>query len=254
MKSVSRILAVLFFVATIFACVSPKQIVNFREDKDEDAAFASAISDSHYVAIIQPFDLLNIYVSSASSEASSYFNFSERPEDQNSLANSYLVDVRGYIRLPLVGDIAVAGLTSIQARDTVTQKLKKYLINPSVKLTIRNFRVTVLGEVTRPGVVTVQNERITLTEALAMCGDLTVYSRRDNVLIIREEDGGKSYGQVDLNSRELFTSEYYYLHANDIIYIEPLKTKKAMAENWYRILPIIFSGISLMLAALAVVK
>ena len=121
-------------------------------------------------------------------------------------------------------------------------------------MTIRNFRVTVLGEVAHPGVLTVQNERITLPEALAMAGDMTVYSSRDNVLIVREENGKKSYGTVDLNSRELFTSDYYYLHANDIVYIEPLKTKKAMAENWYRILPIVFSGISLMLAALAVVK
>lgn len=254
MKSLKRISLSLFFLGTLFACVSPKQIVSFREEKMIDTTAATVLADSHYVAIIQPSDLLNIYVTSASSEASSYFNFSERPEDQNSLANSYLVDVLGNIRLPLVGDIAVAGLTSIAARDTVTQKLKKYLLNPSVKLTIRNFRVTVLGEIARPGVVTVQNERITLTEALAMSGDMTVYSRRDNVLIIREVNGKKSYGQVDLNSRELFTSEYYYLHANDIVYVEPLKTKKAMAENWYRILPIIFSGISLMLAALAVVK
>jgi polysaccharide export outer membrane protein len=114
--------------------------------------------------------------------------------------------------------------------------------------------VTILGEVTRPGVVTVQNERITLTEALAACGDMTVYSRRDNVLIIRDEGGKKLYGNVDLNSRDLFTSDYYYLHANDIVYVEPMKTKKAMAETWYRVLPIVFSGISLMLAALAVVK
>ena len=254
MKSITRVPVLLFFIGTLFACVSPKQIVNFREDKDADTTLVSAIADSHYIAIIQPSDLLNIYVASASPEASRYFNFSERPEDQNSLANSYLVDVQGKIRLPLFGDISVAGLSSVQARDTVTRKLEKYLVNPSVKLTIRNFRVTVLGEVAHPGVLTVQNERITLPEALAMAGDMTVYSSRDNVLIVREENGKKSYGTVDLNSRELFTSDYYYLHANDIVYIEPLKTKKAMAENWYRILPIVFSGISLMLAALAVVK
>lgn len=248
-----RIPALFFVIAAICSCISPKKIVNFQANGGLDTASA-AVTNSHYIAIIQPGDLLSIYVASSSAEASKYFNFSERPEDQSSMANSYLVDEKGMIRLPMVGEIQVAGLTSGVARDTLTKRLEKYLVNPSIKLTIRNYRVTVLGEVAHPGIVTVSNERITLPEALAMAGDLTIYSRRDNIMIIRDNNGKKEYGAVNLESREVFTSDYYYLHANDIVYVEPMKTKKTMAETWYRVVPIIFSGISLALAILAVVK
>ncbi|MFM9027651.1 MAG: polysaccharide biosynthesis/export family protein [Bacteroidota bacterium] len=228
--------------------------MNFQAPIGMDTVSTDVTNRENYIAIIQPGDLLNIYVASSSAEASKYFNFSERPEDQNSMANAYLVDDEGNVHLPMIGDMKVVGLTSGAARDTLTRRLEKYLVNPSVKLTIRNFRVTVIGEVARPGVVSVVNERISLPEALAMVGDLTIYSRRDNIMVIRDHDGKKEYGVVNLESRELFNSDFYWLHANDIVYIEPMKTKKTMAETWYRVLPIIFSGVSLALAILAVVK
>ncbi len=253
MKNLKLLPVLIFLLGAFYACVSPKQIVSFQDKPVLDQFAVSAISDSHYIALIQPGDMLNIYVSSASPEASKYFNFSER-EDQNSMANIYLVDEKGLVRIPLIGDLHVSGMTSSAARDSLTKRLEKYLLNPAVKLTIRNFRVTVLGEIAHPGVVTVMNERITLPEALAMAGDMTVYSSRDNVLVVRDDGKKKVYATVDLTSREVFSSPYYYLHANDIVYVEPMKTKRAMAENWYRILPIIFSGVTLMLAVIAVVK
>jgi polysaccharide export outer membrane protein len=132
--------------------------------------------------------------------------------------------------------------------------LEKFLVRPSVKVSIRNFRVSVIGEVLHPGLVNAVNEHLTLPEALAMVGDMTVYAKRDNVLIIREEQGKKVYANVNLESRELFSSPYYELHANDIVYVPPLKTKKTIAETWYRVLPIVFSGISMALAVLAITK
>ncbi len=109
---------------------------------------------------------------------------------------------------------------------------------------IRNFKVTVLGEVKMPGVYTIPNEKITLIEALGLAGDLSIYGRRINVLLIREQDGQRRFVKIDLRSKELFESEYYYLHSNDIVYVEPGKGKIASADAVYRILPIVLSGLS----------
>jgi len=248
-----KITALLFLLATSFACISPKSIESFQPTQ-VDSTKQTVSSFGQYIAIIQPADLLAIYVVSSSAEAGQYFNFTEKPEDQSSMANCYLVDEKGMVRLPLVGDVHVAGLTSNVARDTLTRRLEKFLVRPSVKVSIRNFRVSVIGEVLHPGLVNAVNEHLTLPEALAMVGDMTVYAKRDNVLIIREEQGKKVYANVNLESRELFSSPYYELHANDIVYVPPLKTKKTIAETWYRVLPIVFSGISMALAVLAITK
>ena len=248
-----KITALLFLLATAFACISPKSIESFQPTR-VDSTKQAVSSFGQYIAIIQPADLLAIYVVSSSAEAGQYFNFTEKPEDQSSMANCYLVDEKGMVRLPLVGDVHVAGLTSNVARDTLTRRLEKFLVRPSVKVSIRNFRVSVIGEVLHPGLVNAVNEHLTLPEALAMVGDMTVYAKRDNVLIIREEQGKKVYANVNLQSRELFSSPYYELHANDIVYVPPLKTKKTIAETWYRVLPIVFSGISMALAVLALTK
>lgn len=248
-----RILVFLAVAIATCSCISPKAIVNFQA-QEGDTTTVYAMSSSRYIAIIQPADLLAIYVVSSSADASKYFNYTEKPEEQSSMANCYLVDDQGMVRLPLVGDVHVAGLTSGVARDTLTKRLEKYLVNPSIKVSIRNFRVSVIGEVTHPGVVVAENEHLTLTEALASVGDMTVYAKRDNVTIIREVQGKKVYSTVNLESRDIFTSPFYELHANDIVYVPPMRTKKTIAETWYRVLPIVFSGISLALAVLAISK
>ena len=142
--------------------------------------------DTTYNALISPNDILSIFVASVSEEASKFFNFTSSVDEGNTLANGYVVDHFGNIQIPLVGNVHVGGLTTSQARDVVIQKLGKYLVNPTVKLNIRNFRVTILGEVTNPGVYPVLNEKITLTEALALAGDITPYGLRENIMIIRE--------------------------------------------------------------------
>jgi polysaccharide export outer membrane protein len=248
-----RVIAFLFLVVVVFGCISPKAIVNFQAPEGDTATIFPAPVE-HYIAIIQPADLLAIYVVSSSPDASKYFNYTEKPEEQSSMANCYLVDDKGMVRLPLVGDVHVAGLTSGVARDTLTHRLEKYLVNPSIKVSIRNFRVSVIGEVTHPGMVIAENEHLTLPEALASVGDMTVYAKRDNVTIIREVGGKKVYATVNMESREIFSSPYYELHANDIVYVPPMRTKKTVAETWYKVLPIVFSGISLALAVLAITK
>lgn len=217
----------------------------------KDISYFQDISDSvtverisqQFEARIDEGDILSIHVSSLSAEASSFFNVVGENTDQQ-VANTYLVDAEGNVEMPLIGAVSVSGLTGIEAKNKIKSKLNKYLIDPTVNVRIRNFKVTVLGEVKLPGVYTIPNEKVTLVEALGLAGDLSIFGKRKNVLLIREKNGERTFVRIDLSSKELFNSEYYYLHSNDIIYVEPGKGKIASADAWYKILPIVFGGLT----------
>ena len=241
---VCAVLAVLFFCS----CLSQKKITYFQQSETDTVA--SVPYDTLFITTIHPNDIINVFVTSVNSEASKYFNFADRP-DNGSVnqpgtpgPNGYIVDAYGYVQLPLVGSVLLGGLTSKEARDTITKRLERYIQTPSVKLNIQNFRVTILGEVSRPGVYYVSSEKMEITSALAMAGDLTIFARRENVSVIREENGKKTFSTIDLTTRELFNSPCYNLHSNDIVYVEPLKSKKFQAQNWYRVMPFVLSSIS----------
>ena len=219
--------------AVLFSC-TPQKRISYFQDRGEKVNLIPI--DTTYNALIQPNDILSIYVASISDEASKFFNFSSQQDDGSSLVNGFVVDHFGDIQMPLVGNVRVGGLTTAVARDTVISKLSKYLVNPTVKLNIRNFKVTILGEVMQPGVYPVLNEKITLTEALALAGDLTSYAKRENIMIIRETDDKKEFGTIDITRRDFFSSAYYNLRSNDIIYVEPAKRKRIFTENFTRVL------------------
>jgi polysaccharide export outer membrane protein len=221
---------------------------NFNTDK-------SNLTPPIYENLIQPSDILSIYVSSLSPEASSFFN-AIAPVERNEQSNNnsfatrtdigYLVDPQGNIELPLIGKIKLAGLSTSVAKDTLTRRLEKYLQYPSVRIYIENFRVTILGEVFRPGVYSVTNERITIPEAMGLAGDLTIYANRKNITLIREEKGGeKKYINIDMTKREMFNAPYYNLRSGDILYVSPVKGKVAQSDNFYRVLPIVLSSLTL---------
>jgi len=238
----------LFIIAGVIlismaGCYPMKKIVYFQ---DKDTSVLNYTLDTTYVVRIQKNDFLSIYVTSLSEEASRYFNFVQRlgAVSTESSANDFLVDLKGNIQLPLIVNVHVEGLTSSEARDTITGLLKKYIINPSVKLNIKNFRVTVLGEVNSPGVFFVENEKMTIDQALSMAGDLTIYGKRENIMMIRETNGKKEFIILDLTARDFFSSPFYTMHANDILYVEPIKEKRFAIQNWYRIVPILFGAIS----------
>jgi polysaccharide export outer membrane protein len=140
----------------------------------------------------------------------------------------------------------VGGLTTSEARDTIKNKLKvTYLKEPTVSVRFLNYKISVMGEVARPSVYVIPNEKVTLPEALSMAGDLTIYAKRENVLIIRDNaEGKKEFGRVNLNNRDVFTSPYYYLHSGDVIYVEQGKAKAAQNDQAYRILPILLSAVT----------
>jgi polysaccharide export outer membrane protein len=147
----------------------------------------------------------------------------------------------------MLGRIKAAGLTKHQLKESITKVLvdNKYLLYPVVSVRYLNFKVTVLGEVARPMVVNVPDEKINILEALGFAGDLTIYARRDNVALIREEKGNRIVKRLDLNSGNLLSSPYYYLMSGDIIYVEPNKAKVSANSNTRNWLPGILSGLGL---------
>jgi polysaccharide export outer membrane protein len=163
-----------------------------------------------------------------------------------SQAQGYLVGQDGLIQFPVLGNLKVTGLTKKQLADDISKRLKdkQLLVDPIVTVRYLNFRVTVIGEVARPGVIPVPSEQINLLEALGLAGDLTIYGRRDNVLLIREQEGKKIMKSLNLNSTELLKSPYFYLRSNDVVYVEPNKTKVASTQRTNQIVPMILSGLS----------
>ena len=223
------------------SCVNTRKAVYFNNI--QDASIPTAVGSLE--PVIQKNDLLSITVSSLNPEANRIFN---APTSQNtSEARGYLVNQQGNIEFPFLGLVKAAGLQKSQLKNNIASALieKKLLVEPIVDLRYINFKISVLGEVARPAVLVIPNEKVTLLEALGLAGDLTIFARRDNILVIREEgDGTKVLKRINLNSSELFTSPYYYLRSNDIIYVEPNKTRIASASRSNQILPILFGGLS----------
>ena len=138
---------------------------------------------------------------------------------------TYLVDINGEIDFPVIGKIKLDGLTRTQAVKLIEQKVSEYIIEPSVNLRILNFKFSVLGEVNKPGTYKIDSERITLLEALSQAGDLTIYGKRNNILLIREINGKKEYNRVDITKADFINSSNYYLIQNDVILVQPNNTR-----------------------------
>lgn len=215
--------AVILFMF-LSSCASREKLVYLY---DQPGGTESAISN-HYEPILQPDDVLSIVVSSASPELvntfnpgiSTYQSLTERSGGQQRM-QTYLIDKEGDIIFPIIGKLKLGGLTTAEATQTVTTALKPHVADATVNLRIFNFKVTVQGEVVRPGTFTIDSERITLLQALSMAGDPTIYGKRDDILIIRELDGKRTYSRVDITKPDFLNSEFYYLMQNDVVYIEP---------------------------------
>lgn len=225
-----------------------KKVVYFNDISDTQINNAIA----NLEPVIQKNDLLSITVSSPNATASQPFNTAVTVSTQivgytSTQAVGYLVDQDGYIDIPMLGRMKAAGLTKKELKENISKSLvdNKLLLYPVVSVRYLNFKVTVLGEVAKPMVINVPDEKINILEALGFAGDMTVYARRDNVVLIREEKGNRIVKRLDLNSANLLTSPYYNLRSNDIIYVEPNKAKVSAASNTRNWLPAILSGLSL---------
>lgn len=236
-------------IMLLVSCTSTKKVAYFQNVQDK--TFSSVSKEMAHP--IQPNDILSVTISSLNAEASAAFNLQNNNISRattvtgsNTESGGYLVNTNGEIDLPMLGTIKAAGLTKDQLKANITNLItsKKLLIDPVVDIRFLNFEVTVIGEVARPTVITVPSEKISLIKAIGLAGDLTIYGKRDNVLLIREENGQKITRHIDLNSSDFFNSPYYYLQPNDVIYVEPNKTRAAIAGRSQQLLPIIFSALS----------
>jgi polysaccharide export outer membrane protein len=250
-KKLSVIIALVIIVAFTSSCVNTQKAIYFNNIRDTTL---KAIG-TDMQPLIQINDLLSISITSLNPEATIIFNTPNIPaisvsaiNGQSTQTSGYLVNQDGNIQFPVLGYISATGLTKKQLSDKIAKELvtKKLLLDPIVNIRFLNFKVTVLGEVARPTVVSVSNEKITVLEALGFAGDLTIYAKRDNVLLIREENGNRILRRINLNSSDILRSPYYYLKSNDVIYAEPNKVRIASAGRSSQIIPIIISSLSLL--------
>lgn len=248
MKS-NPLLSVVIAALIFCSCTSPRKLSYFNDIK-ENVSYGVAKTDD---VLISPNDILSINISSLSAEASSIFN-----PDKESLSRTttvtgssverggYLVNNEGFIQLPVLGNMKAAGRTKEELKNEITKALldNKLLKDPLVEIRFLNYEVTVLGEVGSPTVITVPSEKISLLKAIGLAGDLTIYGRRDNVVLIREELGKRTTRQIDLTSADFLNSPYYYLEPNDIIYVQPNKARAAQSGMWPQLIPILLTGLS----------
>lgn len=162
--------------------------------------------------------------------------------------SGYQVDENGQVNLPILGKINVVGLTRKEAQDKITAEVAKTAKDPIVNVKFLNYKVTVIGEVTRPGSFTIPDDRVNVLEALGMAGDMTPYAVRENVLVVREKDGQRNMARLNLTDKNVFKSPYFYLQQNDVVYVQPenkLKTRQANAQR-FQIWSIIVSSVSVL--------
>lgn len=223
-----KIIAIVLFLGLMHSCATKDDVVYFNGMNSTD----NSIGLDSYSPTYHIDDELVIIVNALDAEAARPFNKSSVSVSLDILdargrerIQTYRVDPDGNINFPVLGKLKLAGLNRTQATNMLQEKLADYIKNPIVDIETVNYRITVLGEVARPGTFTATNERITLVEALSLAGDLTIYGERENVLVIQDYDGKKTYTRVNLKSDDLFNSPVYYLSQNDVVYVEPNKTR-----------------------------
>lgn len=241
-----------FCVVFLCSCLSTKRVTYFNENNDMEIEYAI----QNLEPIIQKNDLISIMVTSLNAEANQLFNLytiSTAPGNINdgtvTQSAGYLVDQEGNIQFPMIGTLQVAGLTKKQLKELISSaiKQKEILFDPVVNIRYLNYKVTVLGAVANPAVFNVPNEKITLLEALGLAGDLTMFARRDNIIIIREDKEGKRiFKHVNLNDKDFLKSSDYYLRSNDIVYAAPNNANIANASTTKQWLPTVFGALSFM--------
>lgn len=251
-----NLIVLITVVVLLDSCSSAKRVAYFQNIDSVDLSASQGLYD----AKIMPKDMLTIIVNTTNPDAARPFNlYSATVSGQsgNNNMQGYLVDNSGNINFPVIGKVHVSGLTKGQCEDLIREKIMPYMSgteNPVVTVRMSSFRVTVAGEVNSPGVVPVNSEKMSVIEALAQAGDLTIYGRRDNVLLIRENElGQKSQVRINLNDANFINSPYYYVLQNDIIYVQPNKVKaKSSSIGTSTTLWISYVGILTSLASLVV--
>ncbi|MGB8190907.1 MAG: polysaccharide biosynthesis/export family protein [Chitinophagaceae bacterium] len=235
----------LFYTLLLLACIPTWwSCGNVRQFQYFQGQFDTAkLSQANYPKlVVQKGDLLNIAVYSDNPQASAYYNLPNQPSitAANSTTqptpalnsgSTYLVDDSGYIQFPGLGNLMVAGLGKDELYQLLKSKLTDKLNNPYFIIRLANYRITLIGEVAKPGQFTIPNERVSLLEAIGLAGDLTSFGRRDNVLVLREINGQRTQARLDLKNPEIMASPFFYLQPNDVVYVDMTRNKAAANDQ-----------------------
>ena len=221
------------------SCVTQKKMTYLREVTAQSADSINSHFTPKSEITIKPGDVLTIFVSALDQEAVAPYNlYMVNFTDPNSLQVrttptilTYRVDESGDIEMPVLGKLHIEGMIRQEVEEMIKGLLEKQVVKPMVQVNLTSPKVSVLGEVAKPGVVSITNGRLTLLEALAAVGDMTPYGRRDNVLVSREVDGKMEFTRIDMTKDELYASPYYYLQQNDVVYVSPNKVRTISSSN-----------------------
>lgn len=249
----------------MFSCATSKNVKYFSDVPD--SLTSKEVEQAIYkTPLIQVDDILQVNIQTLDPGTTALLNQQSAAtwptyaaQGTSSIAGNnitgYLVDKDGFIVLPLIGKMLVKGKSTEEVRTLVTEKAAQFYKDPVVNVRFINFKVTVLGEVARPSTYVMPNEKVTLLDAIGMAGDLTIFGKRENVLLIRDKDGKKEFVRFNLNNTNLFTSPYYYLQQGDVVYVEPNKSKVVSTDaTRLRNITIFSSAITLLVVILTRVK
>jgi len=236
---IKQVGVLLLMVVAASGCVTKRSLTYLRDVTPESADSINKSFVPSAEITIKPADALTIFVSALDPDAVAPYNLPTVTfNDPTSTAVrttpmllTYRVDEEGYIEMPVLGKLHVAGLVRAEAENLIKSALEKQVLNPMVQVNLVSAKVSVLGEVARPGTVSISNGRLTVLEALAAAGDMTPYGRRDNLLITREVNGKMEFARLDLTKDNLLTSPYYYLQQNDVIYVSPNGVRAVNSAN-----------------------
>lgn len=255
------------FILLLSSCAAPKNVTYFQDVPDTLRQKMVEMS-AYYTPVIQPDDILQVSIQTLDPAATALLSQQNTNTWPSIGANTgaagnptavnvsgYLVDKEGYVILPLIGKVMASGKTTDAIRDEIRAKAAEYYKDPVVTVRFANFKITVLGEVARPSTYVMPSEKVTLLDAIGIAGDLTIYGKRENVMLIRDNNGKKEFVRFNLNNSNIFTSPYFYLRQGDVVYVEPNKAKVATTDMaQVRRLSILATALSLMIVIATRVK
>lgn len=257
-KQLISFLVVIFIALSFTSCVSSKKVIYLNNLQDSTITDSLLIARSVFENKIQKNDQLLISIGGSNEEDLAALNSGTaggggggasllQGGGGGSAVAGYLVEADGTIQLPFLGKVKAEGLSRTELQAYLTERIKEYTKNPIVNIRFINYSYSVLGEVQKPGRISMTSERATILDAIGMAGDLTILGRRDNILVIREVNGQREFGRVNLLSKDIFTSPYFYLKTNDVLYVEPVGTKFVARTGLPQYLSLVAIGISLII-------
>lgn len=230
MKILSSLFLSIIAAAIFFSSCKTQKAHGYLEDFTDTSGKAQV---KYPEPLIQKDDVLSIIVYSDATDqgaTDAMYNLANTGIG-TAATQGFLVDQEGFIQYPRIGKIKAEGLTKPQLSDEIKKKLTGPLSNPSVIIRLINFKITMLGEVARPGPITLPSEKVTILEAIGLAGDINIYGKKDDVVVLREVDGAVEHGKIDLSSKTVFESPYYFLRQNDVVLVNPDKNKARLSDQ-----------------------